>query len=89
LTLISYSRNPTNFNSNPNSDSDPNPKGTLNGVIMTAGSLGNAAGPILGSILYASAIDIPGPMDGRVVFFLGAIILVLIGLAAKIKMVDK
>ena len=28
-------------------------RGTLNGLIMVAGSLGNAVGPMAGSVLYA------------------------------------
>ena len=53
-----------------------NMRGTINGLIMTAGSIGNAMGPILGSILYASAIDAPAPIDGRCIFFVASLLMV-------------
>ena len=46
---------------------------------------GNALGPILGSILYASSVNLPSPLDGRIVFFIGAVMLIVIGIIGKNK----
>jgi hypothetical protein len=46
---------------------------------------GNALGPILGSILYASSVNLPSPLDGRIVFFIGAVMLIVIGIVGKNK----
>ena len=54
-------------------------RGTLNGLMMTFGSVGNALGPIVGSFLYAAALNWPPPTDGRLVFVIGALIIVCIG----------
>jgi MFS family permease len=47
--------------------------------MMTFGSVGNALGPIVGSFLYAAALNWPPPTDGRLVFVIGALIIVCIG----------
>ena len=46
---------------------------------------GNAFGPILGSILYASSVNLPSPLDGRIVFLIGAVMLMVIGIVGKNK----
>ena len=46
---------------------------------------GNALGPILGSRLYASSVNLPSPLDGRIVFFIGAVMLIVIGIVGKNK----
>jgi hypothetical protein len=62
----------------------------MNGLLMTAGSLGNGAGPILGSVLYALALTLPQgalgpavPLDGRLVFLIGGIMFVMLAWYAK------
>ena len=65
------------------------PTGTLNGLITTFGSLGNALGPICGSIAYASFVDWPTPLDGRLVFFAGAGIIFALGCVAGRFLVDE
>lgn len=74
--------------------------GTMNGLIMVSGSLGNALGPIIGSILYAAALraayphpDAPHhrnmlPIDGRIVFFLTGGMALLLAWVAKHHLVD-
>ena len=47
--------------------------------MMTFGSVGNALGPIVGSFLYAVALNWPPPTDGRSVFFIGALVIFCIG----------
>ncbi len=74
-------------------------RGTMNGLIMMAGSFGNGAGPIAGSALYAFALDIVYPhphdkdherswlpVDGRVVFLLTGVLAVALAIFAKISM---
>ena len=63
--------------------------GTLNGLLTTFGSLGNALGPICGSIAYASFVDWPAPLDGRLVFFAGAGIIFALGCVAGRFLVDE
>jgi hypothetical protein len=41
-----------------NASVDTTKRGTLNGLMMTAGSIGYGVGPILGSMLYALAIEL-------------------------------
>ena len=67
-----------------NGSVDRHMRGTLNGVIMTCGSLGNAVGPVLGALLYATAEKLPRPLDGRIVFPVGAIFMMCIAVTAKI-----
>lgn len=50
-------------------------RGTMNGLIMTAGSIGNASGPIIGSILYATFVESSLPIDGRLVFVIAAVLM--------------
>jgi hypothetical protein len=71
-----------------NSSVDQSMRGTMNGLVMTAGSLGNGAGPIVGSICYAVSLTLPQvfgpvPLDGRIVFILGGIMAVCLGYFAK------
>ena len=53
-------------------------------VLLFITVLGNALGPILGSTLYAAAINLPRPFDGRIVFLIGALILIILAFVAKI-----
>jgi len=68
-------------------------RGTMNGVIMTAGSMGNAAGPIVGSLLYASLMDIAKSkqivqgVDGRWVFGVSSVLALMLACVAKYKLV--
>ena len=76
-----------------NSSVDQSMRGTMNGLIMTAGSLGNGAGPIIGSALYAFALNLAYgkhvekddhdpyylPIDGRFIFVLGGLMTLLLG----------
>lgn len=69
--------------------------GTMNGLIMTAGSLGNALGPIVGAALYASALKAsyhdPNsdhhrtalPIDGRIVFVATGCVALVLSLMAR------
>lgn len=41
-----------------NASIDPSMRGTMNGLIMTAGSIGNGTGPVIGSTVYALALAI-------------------------------
>jgi MFS family permease len=72
-----------------NSSVDQSMRGTMNGLLMTAGSLGNGAGPIVGSVLYALALTLPQgvmgpvPLDGRMVFLVGGILFVGLAWYAK------
>jgi hypothetical protein len=62
---------------------------TINNInIIWYFSLGNALGPILGSILYAYGTDLPGPVDGRLVFIVGAAILMILATIGKIRLKD-
>lgn len=74
-----------------NNSIDQSMRGTMNGLIMTAGSLGNAAGPIVGSICYAAALTLPSnkwlPLDGRLVFVCGGLMAILLALFAKRHMI--
>lgn len=74
-----------------NNSVDQTMRGTMNGLIMTAGSLGNASGPIIGSICYAASLSLPQnlpiPLDGRLMFIVGAMMAVLVGLFARRYMV--
>ena len=70
-----------------NASTDPAHRGRLNGLVATAGSLGNLLGPIVGSSVYALAITLVYgredqghphesaslPIDGRVVFLLSGV----------------
>jgi len=58
-----------------------NVRGTINGLVMTFGSLGNATGPILGSIVYASLVD--SYKDGRGVFLFAGLLCVSLGFVAR------
>jgi MFS family permease len=62
-------------------------RGTINGLIMTMGSVGNACGPIIGSTLYAMLIDAPKPLDGRWIFLIAALLMLCYGYACKHYMV--
>jgi MFS family permease len=68
-----------------NASVDRELRGTLNGLIMTCGSLGNAGGPILGAALYASAVALPrsSGIDGRIAFLMAAILIFILAVAAK------
>jgi MFS family permease len=71
-------------------------RGTLNGLVMLSGSLGNALGPICGSYIFAIATsykcnwcfygdddDFCIPFDGRVVFHISAVGMIVWGFACK------
>ena len=49
---------------------------------------GNALGPILGSILYATGTDLPSPVDGRIVFVVGAAILMALAVIGRVRLKD-
>eukprot|EP01031_Cornospumella_fuschlensis_P034732 gene34732-42057_t len=77
-----------------NGSVDPRMRGTMNGLIMTAGSLGNASGPIIGSAMYAWLLNLTygnedggekrlfWPRDGRLVFVLGGLLAISLGALA-------
>eukprot|EP01039_Chlorochromonas_danica_P004742 gene4742-5193_t len=80
-----------------NASVDKAMRGTMNGIIMTAGSLGNAMGPIVGSALYAASLKAAYPdpyelthhrtllpIDGRVVFLVTGLIGALLACAAHL-----
>jgi len=75
-----------------NSSVDKSLRGTLNGLIMTAGSIGNAAGPIVGSMLYASLMDIAKSrhvakgVDGRWMFGIASVFTLSLAYFAKYKL---
>lgn len=82
-----------------NASVDKKMRGTMNGLIMTAGSLGNSAGPIIGSALYAAALhhaypdanDLQHhrtllPLDGRVVFLLAGTMALCLAVFARLAM---
>lgn len=58
-------------------------RGTINGLVMTAGSLGNAMGPIVGSIVYAVLVQSPNPIDGRDIFIIAAILMAVFSYICK------
>lgn len=72
-----------------NSSVDTKLRGRMNGLIMTAGSLGNGSGPIVGSILYAAFTQLtvmgkhlPG-LDGRLIFGIGAIMTAILSVVVR------
>lgn len=71
-----------------NNSVDQKMRGTMNGLIMTAGSVGNTLGPIVGAICYAASLStpqfLPGvPLDGRMMFILGGLMSVGVGLFSR------
>ena len=71
-----------------NNSVDQSMRGTMNGLIMTAGSVGNTLGPIVGAICYAASLSIPQflpyvPVDGRMMFIFGGIMSTGVGLFAR------
>jgi len=76
-------------------------RGTINGLIMTAGSLGNGSGPILGSIFYALFMSLAYkgeeeshkpdwlPIDGRAVFVTGGMLTLGLAFFVRAKMIVK
>lgn len=58
-------------------------RGTINGLVMVGGSIGNATGPIVGSILYAVLVDAPKPFDGRYIFLIATILLIVFAVVIK------
>jgi hypothetical protein len=68
---------------------------------MTAGSLGNGAGPIVGSTIYALAITLVYgshqekndhtavvlPVDGRIVFILGGLFIIFLARIVKLYLI--
>ena len=73
-----------------NDSVDQQQRGTLNGLIMTFGSLGNAFGPIFGSYLYATVLDFPYSIwaNGRIVFIIGSISFLLIAICSRFALGD-
>lgn len=81
-----------------NSSVDQRMRGTMNGLIMTAGSLGNASGPIVGSTIYALMLSLAYsgnkshkhpfllPIDGRAVFVTGGIMAMALAFLVRKKM---
>jgi len=84
-----------------NASVDPSMRGTMNGLIMTAGSLGNGSGPIVGSTVYALALSLVYgshqhesdhdafflPVDGRIVFILGGLMIILLARVVRLYLV--
>jgi MFS family permease len=68
-----------------NASVDRELRGTLNGFMMTCGSIGNALGPILGASLYAAAVALPkkSGIDGRIAFLIASVLILLLATAAK------
>ena len=52
-------------------------------LFFTFFSVGNAIGPILGSFVYAASIGLPRPLDGRIVFIIASLILIILAVVAK------
>lgn len=73
-------------------------RGTINGLIMTAGSLGNGSGPIVGSVFYAVFLSAAYkgesdehkrdwlPIDGRAVFVTGGMLAIGLAFFVRAKM---
>lgn len=74
-------------------------RGTMNGLIMTAGSVGNFSGPVLGSTVYAVMLALAYggdtqhkqplvlPIDGRIVFVSGGLMAIGLAYLTRAKMV--
>lgn len=82
-----------------NGSVDQSMRGTMNGLIMTAGSVGNGLGPIIGSTVYAFALSMAYhsdthhsqpkilPIDGRIVFITGGLMAIALAYTVRAKMV--
>jgi hypothetical protein len=73
----------TNLSVIVNSSTTKQMRGTINGLMMTLGSLGNALGPIVGSYVYALLVDAANPVDGRWIFWIAAILMLGYGLLCR------
>jgi hypothetical protein len=81
-----------------NGSIDQSMRGTMNGLIMTAGSVGNGTGPVIGSTVYALALAMAYagngnhkqpfvlPIDGRIVFVSGGIMAIALAYLVRAKM---
>jgi hypothetical protein len=81
-----------------NASIDPSMRGTMKGLIMTAGSVRNGKGPVIGSTVYALALAIAYagnshhqqpyvlPIDGRIVFVLGGFMAIALAFFVRAKM---